>query len=156
MDQSTALYPLPVRGCPASCSKMDPFGKGSLSGPKHGCKPSCNASKDHCTQCMMGLQVSETVADFGQAQIRQCEVKLLCALRDPPQFQTIKESLLWNSTPSAWMNIGMVVSGSCTCLLARPCLSSRQMGWPWSRSSWEASTPFQNSFRCSTPNKVSN
>ena len=56
-------------------------------------------------------------------------------LRRQPQFQQSRLSLVRNSIPSAWRKSGIVDSFCCTDLLTRPCLLSRQIGWPKSLSS---------------------
>ena len=154
--QTTALCCLGVNACPCSLSHTDPFGKGLLKGSTAGCNPSCIASKDHLIQAMSGPHVPSTEQLFGKAHSKKWRDKLCSWLRRQPQFQHSRLSLVWNSTPSAWRKSGIVDSFCCTDLLTRPCLLSRQIGWPKSLSSSLFSTSNQKSFNLSKPNIVWN
>ena len=153
---STALKPWLVKGWPASFSIIDPFGKGSLSGPTHGWNPSCKLSKDHFMYFMMGTHVESIVQDFGKEHMSKCAAKEFSRDSNPPKFQVRIVSLVWNSTPSLWRNNGKTLLALTTCLLARPVLLSRQMGWPSNLSSLTASTFFQKASAFSLANCLSN
>ena len=142
MDHKTPLIFLGCNGWPANDESIEPFSKGSLSGPNLGWWPDANAVKDQASHFQMASQVPFVPHDLGKQASNQWLSKVLWLLSKLPQEKTMRLSLLVKSTPSPWTYIGMQKS-------SQPFVSF--MGWPTNLSSPDFATPFQKSARLPFP-----
>ena len=142
IDHKTPLNFFWCSGWPAIGKKIEPFSKGSLSGPKVGWWPHAKAWKDQWRYFQMASQVLLVPQDLGKQASKKWLNKVLWLLRRLPQEKTIRESLLEKSTPSPCTYIG--VQESC-----HPAVVF--IGWLYSLSSCDFATPFQKSAKLPFP-----